>query len=85
VDFFKKCKFCKSIKMGTMIEKVGIFLLLFFCFSCFSDNEKTHYIATQKGKNLQPYAKVIYKIFVDRGKWFIGLNLLVQKALNFIN
>lgn len=49
-----------------MIKNVGIFLLLFFCFSCFIDNEKTQYIAFKNGKYLQPYAKVIYRVSVDR-------------------
>ena len=43
----------------------GLFLALFGA-GCFSDTEKTQYIAVQNGKELQPYAKVLYRISVDR-------------------
>jgi hypothetical protein len=54
--------------MRAMTIRVGIIFLLFLCFGCFSDNEKTQYIAIKSEKILQPYAKVTYKIFVDRGE-----------------
>jgi hypothetical protein len=52
--------------MGAMIRNAGIFLLLFFCLSCFKDNEKIQYIAVKNGENLEPYARVIYRVSVDR-------------------
>lgn len=54
--------------MRAMTIRAGIIFLLFLCFGCFSDNEKTQYIAIKNEKILQPYAKVTYKIFVDRGE-----------------
>ena len=56
--------------MGTMIKTIGI-LLIFSC-SCFAchalglHNQITQYIVTTNDKKLQPYAKVIYKIYPDR-------------------
>jgi hypothetical protein len=52
--------------MKTLLNKTGIFFLLCFCVGCFFDNEKTQYIAIRNGKRLEPYEKVIYKVFVDR-------------------
>jgi hypothetical protein len=49
-----------------MVNATGLFFLLCFCVSCFSGNEKTQYIAINNGKKLEPYEKVIYKVFVDR-------------------
>jgi hypothetical protein len=55
----------RSPKDG-MLRMAGIFLLLFFCFGCFSKNEKTQYIVLQDGKKLQPYAKVIYRVSAEK-------------------
>ena len=56
----------KLIESGTRIKAVGIFLLLFLCFSCFFGNEISQYIAIKDGNKLQPYAKVIYKVSVEK-------------------
>jgi len=59
-------------KIGTMIKTIGILLILIFscfCFACYAlglHNQITQYIVTKNDKKLQPYAKVIYKIYVDR-------------------
>lgn len=43
------------------------FILLCFCFGCsFFNNEITQYIVLKNGAKLQPVAKVVYKVFVDR-------------------
>jgi hypothetical protein len=54
--------------MGTMSKIMGILLLLCFCFSCFIDNENTQYVAVKKGKGqkLEPLAKIVYKVSIDR-------------------
>jgi len=64
--FRKKWNFCQALKWGTMIPNAGICLLIFFHFSCFIDHEKTQYIVIKNGENLQPYAKVVYKVSVER-------------------
>jgi hypothetical protein len=56
--------------MGRMIKAIGI-LLIFSClvFACYVlglRNQMTQYIVTKNDKKLKPYAKVIYKIYVDR-------------------
>jgi len=56
----------KNIENRGVIKEIAIFLLLIFCFSCFFNNEKTQYIVFKDGKKLQPYAKVIYKVSVER-------------------
>ena len=55
-------------KMRAVTIRAGIIFLLILGIGCFSDNEKTQYIAIKNEKILQPYAKVTYKIFVDRGE-----------------
>jgi hypothetical protein len=52
--------------MGAMIKTMGIFLSLYFCLGCLSDNEKVQYITIKDGKKLEPYAKVVYKVSADR-------------------
>jgi hypothetical protein len=54
------------MKMGTVTKAIGIFGLIGFCLGCFSDNERTQYIAIKDGKKLRPYAKVVYRVSVDR-------------------
>lgn len=49
-----------------MAKAMGILGLLSLCFGCFADSNRTQYIAIQEGKKLRPYAKVVYKISVDR-------------------
>lgn len=52
--------------MGTMAKAIGIFWLLGLCFGCFANSEKIQYIAIKDGKTLRPYAKVVYRVSVDR-------------------
>lgn len=54
--------------MGEVIKKTVIVLLLFFVFGCFIDGGVTQYIAVEKGKGrkLEPLAKIVYKVSIDR-------------------
>jgi hypothetical protein len=56
----------KIMENGRRIKEVGIFLSLLFSFSCFFGNEISQYVAFKDGNKLQPYAKVIYKVSVER-------------------
>jgi hypothetical protein len=63
----KKTTFLKEkILRGGTIAMAGILLLAVFCAGCFFSNEKTQYIVLKDGKNLQPYAKVVYRISAEK-------------------
>ena len=49
-----------------MVKAFGIFWLLSVCFGCFANNDKIQYIAIKDGKKIRPYAKVVYRVSVDR-------------------
>lgn len=51
-------------------KPAGILIILFFCLSCSLNNEKNQYIVSKNGNNLEPYAKVTYKINTYTGTIF---------------